>query len=322
MVATWSATRRNRWPSAHTRKPFRWRPVQQGVELRTECLTDWGGDGRQFPGEPVDRMAETVAEARTREPCLDAFDRTVEAIGQDAPDPIRQLLLERRTLELLIRLGQGRRTGVFGVAQMPEHTATDNRGQIHLLGETVAVLFIRQDIDGEGQTTPGQNRDDTLVAEGADQAIEGHRRDLTDDRTAFQTEPTMRRQRGVASDIRSHLARAQDEMRQDGEHRFARRALYPPDGDPTQTDAHIMRVAGQTPASATGRLVGELNADGQDEGQHTFEKRFPVAKQLNVGRFILKIDGDGTIYACLCGCFPHVSPSGHQVSSADEIRWR
>ncbi len=54
------------------------------MELRTEGLTDWGGDGRQFPGEPVDRMAETVAEARTREPCLDAFDRTVEAIGQDA----------------------------------------------------------------------------------------------------------------------------------------------------------------------------------------------------------------------------------------------
>jgi hypothetical protein len=88
-------------------------------------------------------------------------------------------------LELLIRPGKGRRTGVFGVAQMPEYTATDNRGQIHLFGETVAMLFISQEIGGEGQTTPGQNRYYTLVAEGADQAIEGHRRDMTDDRTEF-----------------------------------------------------------------------------------------------------------------------------------------
>ena len=41
-------------------------------------------------------------------------------------------------------------------------------------------------------------------------------------------------QQGIAGDLRAHLAIAQDEVRQDGEHRFTRRALDPPDGDPTQ----------------------------------------------------------------------------------------
>ena len=115
----------------------------------------------------------------------------------------------------------------------------------------------------------------------------------------------MRGQQGIAGHLRSHLAIAQDEVRQDREHRFARRTLDTPDGDPTQADAHIMGVARQAPASATGRLMCELKAEGQDEGQHTFEKRLAIIKELKVGRFILKIDGDGTVFACrwlLCPC--------------------
>jgi len=51
-------------------------------------------------------------------------------------------------------------------------------------------------------------------------------------------------------------------MRKHGEYRATRRALEPPDGQPTQTDAHIMGVARQASASLTGRLVGELKAKG------------------------------------------------------------
>jgi len=58
----------------------------------------------------------------------------------------------------------------------------------------------------------------------------------------------------------------------------------------------------------------ELQAEGQDEGQHTFEKRFAIAKQVIVGRFIVEIDGDGAILPRPCGFFAHVSPPGHQVS--------
>ena len=128
-------------------------------------------------------------------------------------------------------------------------------------------------------------------------------------------------QQGIAGHLRSHLAIAQDEVREDREHRFARRALETPDGEPTQTDTDIMRVTRQAPAPATGRLVFELKAEGEEEGQHTFDKRLAVAKQAEVGRFISKIDGDGAVFSRRFGRCAHVSPLCHQVSSADETRW-
>ena len=70
-----------------------------------------------------------------------------------------------------------------------------------------------------------------------------------------------------------------------------------------------MRVARQAPAAATGRLVCELKAKRQNEGEDTLEKRLPIAKQLKVRCFILKIDGDGTV--CLVSVWllcPCVSP--------------
>jgi hypothetical protein len=57
-----------------------------------------------------------------------------------------------------------------------------------------------------------------------------------------------------------------------------------------------MRVTRQAPAAATGRLVLELKAEGEKERQHTFEKRLAVAKQLKVGRFVLKINGEGPVF--------------------------
>jgi hypothetical protein len=50
-----------------------------------------------------------------------------------------------------------------------------------------------------------------------------------------------------ASRATSHLAIAQDEMREDGEHRFAPRTLETPDNDPTEADSDVMGVAGQAP---------------------------------------------------------------------------
>ena len=49
-----------------------------------------------------------------------------------------------------------------------------------------------------------------------------------------------------------------------------------------------MRVAGQTPSALTGRLVLELEAKGQEEGEPTFDKGFAVFQQPEVGRIALE----------------------------------
>ena len=101
--------------------------------------------------------------------------RAVKAIGQDAPDPIGRLLLGCGALKRAVGLGKGYCTGLLSVAQMPEDTSADHGRQIHLVGETTAVFLIGQEIGGQRQPTPGQHRHETLVTEGADQTIEGHR---------------------------------------------------------------------------------------------------------------------------------------------------
>ena len=79
-----------------------------------------------------------------------------------------------------------------------------------------------------------------------------------------------------------------NEVREDREHRFARRALDAPDGQTTQANPHIMRVARQVPTPATGGLVFELKAKSQEEGEDALDKRLAIAQELKVGRFIRK----------------------------------
>jgi hypothetical protein len=58
-----------------------------------------------------------------------------------------------------------------------------------------------------------------------------------------------------------------------------------------------MRVACQTPTPATGRLVFQLKAKGEEEGEDTLEKRLPVSKQAAVGGFVSKINGDSAVFS-------------------------
>jgi len=88
-------------------------------------------------------VAETVTETCSWKQRPQALDGAIEAIGQDPPDSIGWLLLGRRTLELPIGLGKGRRTGVLRIAQMPDDASTDDRGEVHSLCQAVAVFFIR-----------------------------------------------------------------------------------------------------------------------------------------------------------------------------------
>jgi hypothetical protein len=125
------------------------------VELRTECLTDRGREGHEFLRELGERVAQAVAQARSGEERAHMLGGAVEAIGEDPFDPVRRLPLDRRALERAVGWGQGRRTRLLGVAQRPEHTAADNRGQVRLVAETMRVCLLGQDIKRQRQPTPG-----------------------------------------------------------------------------------------------------------------------------------------------------------------------
>src|SRR5216683_6270929 len=129
---------------------------------------------------------------------------------------------------------------------------------------------------------------------------------MANHRTQLQTQLAMRRQQGITGHLWAHLAVTQDEMRQDGEHGFARRALDTPDGETTQAETGIVGVARQAPALAAAGLVEELKAEREEKRAHELDKRLGVTEELKVRRLVLKIDGDGPVLACRLGGVSHV----------------
>jgi hypothetical protein len=97
-------------------------------------------------------------------------------------------------------------------------------------------------------------------------------------------------------------------MGQDGEDGFTGGALNPPDREAPEADTRIMRVSRQASTAVTGRFVGELEAKSKEKGKHTFDKRLAVVKQLHIGGFVVKIDGDSPVFSCRFGGVAHVSP--------------
>jgi len=53
----------------------------------------------------------------------------------------------------------------------------------------------------------------------------------------------------------------------------------------------------QALASATARLVRELNVQSEEVSHNAFDKRLAVAKELKIGRLVLKINGDRPVVA-------------------------
>ena len=51
----------------------------------------------------------------------------------------------------------------------------------------------------------------------------------------------------------------------------------------------------------------ELKAEGEEKGEDELDKRLAVVKELDVGRFIVEIDGDRAVFACRFGGLAHVS---------------
>ena len=144
---------------------------------------------------------------------------------------------------------------------------------------------------------------------------------MADHRAQLQTEATVRGQQGITCHVRTHVAIAQDEVGEHCENRLARRALDAPDGDPTQPNTRIMRMARQAPSPATRRLMFELKANGEEKGEDTFDKRLTVCNQVKVGRVVSKVNGDSAVFSRRFRRCAHVLPLCHQVSEADETQW-
>jgi hypothetical protein len=55
--------------------------------------------------------------------------------------------------------------------------------------------------------------------------------------------------------------------------------------------------------------VCQLKTEGQEKGEDAFDKGLAIVKDLQVGGFVVKIDGDGPVCAGLTGSGSHESPS-------------
>src|SRR5882672_6652766 len=55
--------------------------------------------------------------------------------------------------------------------------------------------------------------------------------------------------------------------------------------------------------------------------EDTFQERLPIAKELKIGRFILKIDSDGPVFTSLAASVAHGSSLGQMVGVADDPKW-
>jgi hypothetical protein len=53
--------------------------------------------------------------------------------------------------------------------------------------------------------------------------------------------------------------------------------------------------------------MGELEAEGEDEGEDILDERLGVTQERKVGRLIVEIDGEGAILAWRFGGLSHVS---------------
>ena len=112
---------------------------------------------------------------------------------------------------------------------------------------------------------------------------------------------------GLPGHVEAHTVIAQDEMREYRKHRFAREALHPPDGEPTQPHPGIVRVARQAATRATVGFVEELKPRREEEGENKLDKRLGVVQEPVISRFVVEIDGDRAVGASRFGGLSHVA---------------
>jgi hypothetical protein len=114
-----------------------------------------------------------------------------------------------------------------------------------------------------------------------------------------------------AGDIRRQLAIAPDDVGEDGTHRAPPRALETPERDAASTDPYIVGPTRQASSPTTGRLMLELEAEGEEEGAHPVNQCLAGCHQAAVCGFVSTIDGDGAVGSRRFGRCAHVAPRCH-----------
>jgi hypothetical protein len=84
-------------------------------------------------------------------------------------------------------------------------------------------------------------------------------------------------------------------MRQHGEYGLASRTLNAPNGQTAEANSGIMRVACQT-AAFTGRFVGKLKTQGEDEGEDKLDIYGPARDVKGASRGKTRLGTDAVIY--------------------------
>jgi len=126
----WSEKRRKRWPSDTTRRLVRMRRRYRKVWNceRKPSRTGRSGEAHQFARELVEGMKQTIAQASSGKQRPHALRGAAKTVGEGTLYRVEGLMMEGSLLKLAIGLGESRRTLRVAVAQVPNHTATDNRG--------------------------------------------------------------------------------------------------------------------------------------------------------------------------------------------------
>jgi hypothetical protein len=100
---------------------------------------------------------------------------------------------------------------------------------------------------------------------------------------------------GIVGDLSFEPAISQDERRQDGKDRFALRPLKPPDHQTTKPNTGRVGMARQSISPRAPRVMLELEANGQDKGDHQINAGFALPQHVHVGSLIVKIDDNSTV---------------------------
>jgi hypothetical protein len=103
-------------------------------------------------------------------------------------------------------------------------------------------------------------------------------------------------------------------MGSDGTDGFAHGTLQSPDRQSPEPDARLVGMARQSTSPRALGLLHELEATGQENGDHQVNKGFALPQPIPVGGLIVKIDDNSTVLAAARGRLLFHGTSPHEAA--------